>query len=286
MVLITGSGPQDRDETLFGKHKPFRHLTHALCEAGYAVFRYDDRGVGGSTGNFFASGLSDFVSDATAVVRQLAKHPHINRNKLILLGHSEGAYIASQIARQTPSIAGIISLAGPALSTEQTLLSQLDAIARSAGTAEADLIKIRQLNQQIYTLMKDKSLPLDSVKARVSTLYRTHPEVKKFGLTERQLLSQLTPYLRELLTIDIEGTWRGVTAPVIGIYGGKDLQVLPEHAQALKKLLPKAEVQVIADVNHLFLPSATGSPAEYAGLQPGFSPEAIRVLLKALDKLR
>lgn len=286
VVLISGSGPQDRDETLFGKHKPFLHLTQALCEAGYAVFRFDDRGTARSTGDFFASRISDFVTDVTAILDQLKKRPEVRKDKLFLLGHSEGAYVASKVASLHHEVAGVISLAGPGLSVDRVLLGQLSSLAQSAGVTSAKLSQLQRFNEQTYRWMKDASLPLDSVKKQVSLLYRTQSDLPNFGMTESQLLSQLTPYLRELLTLDIAGTWRGLTCPVIGVYGSKDLQVLPENAEALQKLLPKASVRVIPGLNHLFLPCQTGSPAEYASLAPGFSPEALRYLIQELGKLR
>lgn len=286
VVLITGSGPQDRDETILGKHKPFLYLTRALCQAGYGVFRYDDRGTGLSTGVYTASHIRDFVADATAVTKRLQADPRLQPGRLYLLGHSEGAYIASKVASQLQGIAGVISLAGAARPVAETLLTQLDDLARSTGTPPAKRQQLRSFNQQVYALLQDGALPLDSVKARVSTLYRQRDDLPTFGLTESQLLDQLTPYLRELLQLDIEGAWRSVPCPVIGIYGAKDMQVAPEQAKALQKLRPQARVRVIPEVNHLFLRCSTGSPLEYPSLQPGFSTEALRFLTDQLGRLR
>lgn len=286
LILITGSGPQDRDETLLGKHKPFLYLTQALCEAGYAVFRYDDRGTGRSTGNFANSHIADFVRDAFAVLDQVRQRPEVQPGKLFLLGHSEGAYVASKVATQHPELAGVISLAGAASSVEETLLTQLQDLARSVGTSPETQKKLRSFNQEVYALLKDPKLSLDSVKERVSSLYQARTDLPKFGLSREQLLSQLTPYLRELLQLDIEGTWRSVHVPVIGLYGGKDMQVSPKQAAALQRLLPQAAVATIPGINHLFLPAPTGSPLEYASLSPGFSPEALQYLLAQLNRLR
>lgn len=286
VLLITGSGPQDRDETILGKHKPFLYLTRALCQAGYGVFRYDDRGTGLSTGVYATSHIQDFIADATAVVQRLGADPRLQVGKLFLLGHSEGAYIVAKVASQHHDIAGVISLAGPGLPTDQVLLAQLKALAESAGVSPEQLDRLQRFNEQTYSWMKDNSLPLDSVKRLVSQRYRTTSDLPTFGMTESQLLSQLTPYLRELLTLDIAGTWRGVTSPVIALYGTKDLQVLPANAQALQKLLPKARIHLLPGLNHLFLPCLSGSPAEYTTLAPGFSPEALRVLIQELDQLR
>ncbi|WP_455107407.1 alpha/beta hydrolase family protein [Porphyromonas sp.] len=290
LVLITGSGPQDRDETIFGC-KPFLDITRRLTEAGFAVFRYDDRGVGKSTGVFLASSITDFVHDAEAVVAALRGDKSVKAQHIFLVGHSEGGYIAAKVASQDRLIAGVVSLAGPAFGMDRVLLDQMDALNLLAGKNEQDRATFTKANQEIYRLMQDKHLSLDEVKARaekvIDPLLPVFSSDKSTHETIRtRIMSQLTPYLRELLNLDIARTWREVKCPVIGLFGEMDKQVLPSNAAELRRLQPKAQVQVFPKLNHLFLPSSTGSPMEYPTLEGHFSADALDFLARSLTALK
>ena len=290
LILITGSGPQDRDETVFG-HKPFLDITRRLTEAGFAVFRYDDRGVGKSTGIFMASHVQDFVRDAEAVVKAMKEHKAVNPQRIFLLGHSEGSYIASKVASQDRSLAGIVSLAGPVFGMDRILADQMDALSLLGGKSDEVRATLRKGNLEVYALMQDKRLSLDEVKAKASKVVeRLLPvmtsDTTLYGTIRTQIMGQFTPYLRELLQLDIEGTWRSVRCPVIGLFGEMDKQVLPSNATELLRLQPKAQVQVFPKLNHLFLPSSTGSPMEYPTLRGHFSADALDFLVRSLTALK
>ena len=290
LILITGSGPQDRDETVFG-HKPFLDITRRLTEAGFAVFRYDDRGVGKSTGIFMASHVQDFVRDAEAVVKAMKEHKAVNPQRIFLLGHSEGSYIASKVASQDRSLAGIVSLAGPVFGMDRILADQMDALSLLGGKSDEERATLRKGNLEVYALMQDKHLSLDEVKAKASEgVERLLPvmtsDTTMYGTIRTQIMGQFTPYLRELLQLDIEGTWRSVRCPVIGLFGEMDKQVLPTNAAELLRLQPKAQVQVFPKLNHLFLPSSTGSPMEYPTLRGHFSADALDFLVRSLTALK
>lgn len=290
LILITGSGPQDRDETVFG-HKPFLDITRRLTEAGFAVFRYDDRGVGKSTGIFMASHVQDFVRDAEAVVKAMKEHKAVNPQRIFLLGHSEGSYIASKVATQDHSLAGIVSLAGPVFGMDRILADQMDALSLLGGKSDEERATLRKGNLEVYALMQDKRLSLDEVKAKASKVVeRLLPvmtsDTTMYATIRTQIMGQFTPYLRELLQLDIEGTWRSVRCPVIGLFGEMDKQVLPSNAAELLRLQPKAQVQVFPKLNHLFLPSSTGSPMEYPTLRGHFSVDALDFLVRSLTTLK
>ena len=289
LILITGSGPQDRDETVFG-HKPFLDITRRLTEAGFAVFRYDDRGVGKSTGIFMASHVQDFVRDAEAVVKAMKEHKAVNAQRIFLLGHSEGSYIASKVATQDHSLAGIVSLAGPVFGMDRILADQMDALSLLGGKSDEERAILRKGNLEVYGLMQDKRLSLEEVKAKASKVVeRLLPvmtsDTTAYSTIRTQIMGQFTPYLRELLQLDIEGTWRSVRCPVIGLFGEMDKQVLPSNATELLRLQPKAKVKVFPKLNHLFLPSATGSPMEYPTLPKGFDSSALDYLATTLRSL-
>ena len=290
LILITGSGPQDRDETVFG-HKPFLYITRRLTEAGFAVFRYDDRGVGKSTGIFMASHVQDFVRDAEAVVKAMKEHKAVNPQRIFLLGHSEGSYIASKVVSQDRSLAGIVSLAGPVFGMDRILADQMDALSLLGGKSDEERATLRKGNLEVYGLMQDKRLSLDEVKAKAAKVVeRLLPvmtsDTTMYGTIHTQIMGQFTPYLRELLQLDIEGTWRSVRCPVIGLFGEMDKQVLPSNATELLRLQPKAQVQVFPKLNHLFLPSSTGSPMEYPTLRGHFSADALDFLVRSLTALK
>ena len=290
LILITGSGPQDRDETVFG-HKPFLDITRRLTEAGFAVFRYDDRGVGKSTGIFMASHVQDFVRDAEAVVKAMKEHKAVNPQRIFLLGHSEGSYIASKVVSQDRSLAGIVSLAGPVFGMDRILADQMDALSLLGGKSDEERATLRKGNLEVYGLMQDKRLSLDEVKAKAAKVVeRLLPvmtsDTTMYGTIRTQIMGQFTPYLRELLQLDIEGTWRSVRCPVIGLFGEMDKQVLPTNAAELLRLQPKAQVQVFPKLNHLFLPSSTGSPMEYPTLRGHFSADALDFLARSLTALK
>ena len=290
LILITGSGPQDRDETVFG-HKPFLDITRRLTEAGFAVFRYDDRGVGKSTGIFMASHVQDFVRDAEAVVKAMKEHKAVNPQRIFLLGHSEGSYIASKVVSQDRSLAGIVSLAGPVFGMDRILADQMDALSLLGGKSDEERATLRKGNLEVYGLMQDKRLSLDEVKAKAAKVVeRLLPvmtsDTTMYGTIRTQIMGQFTPYLRELLQLDIEGTWRSVRCPVIGLFGEMDKQVLPSNAAELLRLQPKAQVQVFPKLNHLFLPSSTGSPMEYPTLRGHFSSDALDFLVRSLTTLK
>ena len=290
LILITGSGPQDRDETVFG-HKPFLDITRRLTEAGFAVFRYDDRGVGKSTGIFMASHVQDFVRDAEAVVKAMKEHKAVNPQRIFLLGHSEGSYIASKVVSQDRSLAGIVSLAGPVFGMDRILADQMDALSLLGGKSDEERATLRKGNLEVYGLMQDKRLSLDEVKAKAAKVVeRLLPvmtsDTTMYGTIRTQIMGQFTPYLRELLQLDIEGTWRSVRCPVIGLFGEMDKQVLPSNAAELLRLQPKAQVQVFPKLNHLFLPSSTGSPMEYPTLKGHFSADALDFLVRSLTALK
>lgn len=289
LILITGSGPQDRDETVFG-HKPFLYITRRLTEAGFAVFRYDDRGVGKSTGIFMASHVQDFVRDAEAVVKAVKEHKAVDAQRIFLLGHSEGSYIASKVATQDHSLAGIVSLAGPVFGMDRILADQMDALSLLGGKSDEVRATLRKGNLEVYALMKDKRLSLDEVKAKAAKVVeRLLPvmtsDTTAYATIRTQIMGQFTPYLRELLQLDIEGMWRAVRCPVIGLFGEMDKQVLPTNATEFLRLQPKAKVKVFPKLNHLFLPSATGSPMEYPTLPKGFDSSVLDYLADTLRSL-
>jgi len=293
VLLITGSGPQDRNEEIFG-HKPFLLVADFLTRAGIAVLRVDDRGVGGSTSGSRRPTSADFVQDVLAGVGFLRLRPEIDPQRVGLIGHSEGGMIAPMAAAESDEVAFIVMLAGTAVPGMDILLEQLKLITRAAGATEEQLRA--QWEAQYDTLLLARS-GADSI--RVREALRVLTEVQMARLPEDQrptdevLNAQITqetsrvlsPWFRYFLDFDPRTVLRRVRVPVLALNGKLDLQVppylnLPEIADALRQAgNTEVTIREFPGLNHLFQTANTGSPAEYAMIEETMSPvvlEAIR----------
>ena len=176
-IMITGSGPQNRNEELMG-HKPFLVIADYLSRNGIAVLRYDDRGVGGSQGKYSAATSADLATDAEAAFNFLRKNPKINPKEIGFVGHSEGGLIAPIVASSNPDIGFIVSLAGPGVNGEQIIVRQTQDISRLSGVNEADIKEATETNKKLYSVLKKEK---DNKKAEIKILarYREILEKKK-----------------------------------------------------------------------------------------------------------
>ena len=296
-ILITGSGPQNRDEELAG-HKPFLVLADFLTRKGFAVLRYDDRGVGKSKGEFKKATTFDFATDAEAALNFLKTRPEIDSTKIGLIGHSEGGLVAPIVASERKDIAFILLMAGPGLTGEQILLLQSALISRTEGADEASIKSNEKLSKDIYTVLK-KNLDNEKVARKITTLmadfnkknardtsYHPMPE-KELNL---QIESLTSPWFRCFLTLNPEVYLSKVTCPLLAINGGLDLQVPPkENLEAIEKALifggnSDYVVEELPGLNHLFQTAKTGSPSEYAKIEETISPAALDMIWKWLEK--
>jgi pimeloyl-ACP methyl ester carboxylesterase len=275
-VLITGSGPQDRDETLLG-HKPFLVLSDYLTRKGIAVLRADDRGTGKSTGDFAAATTADFATDTEAGVAYLKTRAEVNPHKIGLIGHSEGGVIAPMIAARDHGIAFIVTMAGPGVPGDQILVAQVRAIDLASGKtpeeAEKDATQEREVLELLKTDKDDATLEKD-VRAKLGG---DVPDAK-VGLSIKQLNS---PWFRYFVNYDPAIALRKVQCPVLAIIGEKDVQVparqnLPAIREALEEGGNKHfDVEEVPGLNHLFQTAKTGGPMEYAQIEETISPVAL-----------
>ena len=291
VVLITGSGPQDRDEAILG-HRPFLVLADHLTRQGIAVLRYDDRGVGKSTGNFGTATHNDFVTDALAALAWLKARKEIDPKRIGLVGHSEGGIIAPLAAVKQPAdIAFLVMLAGVGVPLDELLVRQGQDIARVMGADATTLEKSAGAQRAIFKLLKE---PLDrpALEQKLRELFHqqlaelTDEQRKALGYTdtmiESQLQTVLTPWFRELLAYDPRPTLRQVRCPVLAINGEKDLQVAAkENLEAIAGALkaggnPKGFTREFAGLNHLFQSCTTGAVSEYGLIEETFNPEALK----------
>ncbi len=292
VVLITGSGPQNRDEELLG-HKPFLVLSDYLTRNGIAVLRYDDRGVGQSTGNFNTATSADFASDVTSAIKYLQTRKEINQKKMGLIGHSEGGMIAPMVAVTSKDIAFIVLLAGPGIPGDQLLLLQQSLIAKASGTSNADIKKMNDMNKGVFDIVVRSTNPeqlkmemTDYIK-KISKGDPDKPaEMNDDAYVKLQIDRVLSPWMIYFLKYNPALVLEKVKCPVLAINGEKDVQVPPkENLEAIRQALEKGGNKKITtkefpNLNHLFQECQTGLPKEYATIEQTFSPQALKAILQ------
>ena len=255
VILVSGSGPQNRDEELVG-HKPFLVWADALTKAGFAVLRYDDRGTYKSTGTFKGSTSQDFALDTAGAVTYLKKRKDIDPKRIVVMGHSEGGLIAPIVASKDPSLAGIVLLAGPGVSGERIIEKQIPDMARAAGLSE-EQIKM----------------------ATEGGLQRVKQEMTK------------DTWLANFWTYDPAPTLAKVLCPVLALNGELDKQVdatlnLGAIEAALKQGGNKNyTLRVLPKLNHLLQTATTGAAQEYGQLEETVSPIALEEVIQWLKKV-
>ncbi len=298
VVLISGSGPQNRDEELLG-HKPFLVLSDYLTKAGFAVLRFDDRGVAKSEGIYSTATTYDFAKDVEAAVDYLKKHPNVDSSKITLIGHSEGGMIAPYIASYRKDLAAIVLMAGPGTSGEQILISQTKLI-YGADKIKTKLIdRLIGQNKKIYSVLRnntDNVLAQQRIKEITTDFSNTlsSEERKELGISPAQndalIQSVITPWFRSFISLEPSLYLKKVKQPVLAINGSLDLQVpADENLKAIKKALKKArnknfEIKKLIGLNHLFQHAKSGSPDEYSDIEETISPEVLQIISDWLTK--
>jgi hypothetical protein len=286
VLLITGSGPQDRDEALMG-HRPFLVLSDYLTRHGIAVLRADDRGVGKSGGNFAAGTTADFATDAEAGVAYLKQRPEVDPHKIGLIGHSEGGIIAPMVAARNPSVAFIVMLAGSGVPGDQILMAQSRLIAEAGGQSPAEAEKDAKEEREVLALVKNEK---DSVTLQ-SDLRKKLAGKGTDAQVDAQIKELTSPWFQFFLAYDPAGALRKVQCPVLALNGEKDLQVpptlnLPAIHQALQEGGNKHfETDELPGLNHLFQTARTGAPSEYAEIEETMSPVALEKMAGWILKL-
>jgi uncharacterized protein len=286
VLLITGSGPQDRDESLMG-HKPFLVLSDWLTRKGIEVLRVDDRGVGKSTGVFSTGTTADFATDVEAGVAFLKTRPEVNAKKIGLIGHSEGGIIAPMVAAQNTDVGFIVMLAGSGVPGDQILVEQRRLIEEAGGMSKQTADRSAVIQQAVLALVvKEKDSPdLEKDVKEKLAVYVTEPEL---GAQVKTLTS---PWFRYFLAYDPAPALRQVKCPVLALAGSKDLQVPPaQNLPAIRAALEAGgnknfEVVELPGLNHLFQTATTGAPSEYSTIEETMSPMALEKISSWIVKL-
>lgn len=296
VILITGSGPQNRDEELMG-HKPFLVIADYLTRNGIAVLRYDDRGVAESEGNFENSTTADFATDALAAFEFLRNHPSIKSDQIGLIGHSEGGLVAIKSAAQNKEIAFIGLLASSTMDGGKILLKQQEDIERISGFTEKYIQENKRINAKAYDLIRNIQ---DSTELRQQLSNHFNKAVKAYpdwNISKTQGVSD-EQYVETLLDIYMDKWWRyfisydpiddlkKIDQPIFALNGNKDLQVnADENLKILKNLNKNISIHPLENLNHLFQESKTGNPSEYAMLEETFSPKALAIILEEIQRI-
>jgi pimeloyl-ACP methyl ester carboxylesterase len=288
IVLISGSGAQDRNSDLLG-HKSFLLLSDKFTKAGFAVLRVDDRGAGKSGGNYNQSRLTDFQHDTEAAIEFIVKE-NKGKPKIFLIGHSLGGIIGPKIAQERSDVHAVIALAGPTMRGDQLMLLQKELIEVKMGYPE-QMVKpgIENFKKLYATLLQ----PLADMETAKKDLATTAKEIFPM-LPENQLnmiVGQLTtPWLYDMIRLDPQDYLTKLTKPTLFIFGEKDLQVPPKENEALAKTyLTQAgnkhfETKIFPNLNHLFQNCDSGLPTEYGTIEETMAEEVIEQMLKWMEK--
>jgi len=283
-VLISGSGAQDRDETVMG-HKPFLVLADHLTRHGIAVLRYDDRGTARSTGDFATATSADFAADAEAAFNFLNEREEVASGRTGLIGHSEGALIAPMVANRVEAVAWVVLLGCPGMRGDQIILSQSGKALEMAGVPRGGIKEREAVMDRLLTAVRTGQ-SAESVRALfdqaapgVLAPPNAPPELRRIAID-----NMTSPWMRWFLQHDPLPDISGLRVPALALYGEKDIQVIPElNAPPVRRSLKAtgvagSRVEILESLNHLFQTCETGSVSEYGAIEQTFAPAALTAI--------
>lgn len=289
MVLVSGSGQQNRDEELMN-HRPFWVIADYCARHGIAVLRYDDRGIGGSDGEVMNATSMDFSYDAEAAFDYLRNRKEINATKVGILGHSEGGVINFMVSSRRPEVAFLVSLAGPSVNGIAVLKEQQAAILRASGMTEEMVQFNGNANAQMFDIIETSN-----DREEADTLLRQL--LKGWGyneeLTEQTVGQMASPWMYYFLRYDPTDAIVKTNCPALLLNGTKDLQVIAsQNLPGYEKIIAEhgktnLTLRELPDLNHLFQHCETGSPNEYFEIEETISPEVLEMIVgfvKGIEK--
>lgn len=298
VVLITGSGPQDRDETLM-EHKPFLVLADYLSRRGIAVLRYDDRGTAGSSGNFSSATTADFARDAAAAVDFLRGHARIDPARIGLVGHSEGGLVAPLVAAERTDVALVVLLAAPGVPGATIVREQSVSIARAEGASEVALSLQQAVTNAVVSVVEEAAPDADlasEIERAVSELVATRSDEERMiaSVVRSEFLGQLptftTAWFRYFVRHDPRPALKRVHCPVLALAGSKDVQVastsnLAEIERALAQG-GNADHQIVElpGLNHMFQACESGAVSKFISIPETLNPVALETIERWISK--
>jgi pimeloyl-ACP methyl ester carboxylesterase len=288
VVMITGSGAQDRDETILG-HKPFAVIADRLTREGIAVLRVDDRGFAKSTGVFATATDDDFAVDTAAQVAFLRKRGDIDPARIGLIGHSEGGLVAPKVAAKDPKLAFIVLMAGPGVPLGEVLRAQRAALGPAMGVSPEQLRRSQTLVDHVDAAMRGAK---DSAEAEARALTVIKAEAGDIAPTpaaQQMAAKQLAnDWMRTLVDYDPRPTLAKVRCPILALNGSKDGQVPPDQNLPAIRAATKANRDVtiveLPNLNHLFQTAKTGAVGEYADIEETVAPIALDTMAAWIAK--
>jgi pimeloyl-ACP methyl ester carboxylesterase len=295
VVLVSGSGPQDRDET-FATHKTFLVLADYLTRHGIAVLRYDDRGVGKSTGDHYTATTNDFATDAASAILFLKSRPEINSERIGIIGHSEGAIIAPLVANRMSSVAFLVLLGGTGINGAEVSVQQAKSLRGFPVPDEASYelairqaIKIASQEKAINEIRVElQAHYTKSLSATLKPLLGTNENVE--AAIKNLVATRTTPWMRYFYTYNPSDALEKVKCPVLALNGDKDVQVNSTINQtAIRNALAKAKnkdftVKEMQNLNHMFQECKTGSMQEYPLIEQTISPALLEDVSQWINK--
>lgn len=289
-IMITGSGGQDRDETLLG-HKPFAVIADHLTRRGIAVLRFDDRGVGKSTGDYAAATSADLATDANAAFAYLATRPEVRRDAIGMIGHSEGGMIGPIAMSRNDEVAFFVSLAGPGTELDRLMLSQRRLITTQMGLSQEEIDRQEPIMAALFKAIREADTPEAGYEAAMAVLT---PDAKvALGLmpeTDGALVVRQVsgPWFQYFLRYDPAPNWSRIRVPLLALNGSLDLQVpAADNLAAIRAATsgnPDVTIVELPGLNHLFQHATTGSVGEYRDIEETFAPQALELISDWLSK--
>lgn len=278
VVLVSGSGPQDRRSVVAG-HELFRVVADHLTRQGIAVFRYDERGVGASTGTFSSATTEDLAADVRAIVEELSDRSDLG--PLGVYGHSEGGVVAPLVARGLDTVEFLVLLAPPGVPGVELIPEQVAQITRANGAPVEQVDSVRSVQRRVVSTVAQAP---DSTAAA----HQLSDLLAEFGVSgsraDRQIEQLTQPWYRSFLTLDPVSALQDVDVPVLVLFGENDLQVPPAQNRPPVEAALGADtrddvtVETISGMNHLFQPSDTGLPSEYQSIDTTMAPKVLETL--------
>ncbi|MCK9255672.1 MAG: alpha/beta fold hydrolase [Bacteroidales bacterium] len=299
LILITGSGAQDRNEEIAG-HKPFMVIADFLTKNGIAVFRYDDRGVGKSKGDFINSTTYDFMTDAQAVLNYFSNFPNIDNKNIGVLGHSEGGLIAFMLAAKKPkNLNYIISLAGPGVAIKDLLMQQFIDINKSLGYTDEHIEILSKMQSELLSLTK-KNMSLAKLRKEIKGIYDKYSqyfseeEIQKYKIGDASIntaVMQLSsPWMKYFINIKPQKYLRKIKCTVFAMNGSNDLQVnMKDNLGEIKNNIKSKNGLVVNyydGLNHMFQNSETGEISEYYKIKTSIEPYVLEHILEFITHRR
>lgn len=308
VVMVTGSGPQDRDESI-GRHKPFAVLARFLAEQGIASLRYDDRGVGESTGNFLTATSADFAKDALAVWNYACGRKELDSERIGILGHSEGGLVGPMVANWESKVAFLVLLAPPGVTGGDVLKSQIDRMSELQGIDTETRRATMMLQQRLQDIasgyfVDDATMKRDIRKAiqdqwplLESAALARDPMVNATELRQQltnqidlQFMEMKKPWYAYFLNYDPGPSWLLLRCPTLAIWGENDVQVLPKlNGAAVQQMVERnpgleATLVVLPGINHRMQTCTTGLPEEYDEIDETISPDVLDAIRQWFDQ--